>query len=74
LFELFVNEIKITQKGFSISSVLELEVADIYMKNLIGHIPINRLVMLRFVESMLRNSDLFRARPKKKDTLMEMIG
>jgi hypothetical protein len=71
---LFVNDVKMTHKGYSISKVLEIEVADLYMKNLIGHIPINRLVMLRFVESMLRNSDLFRARPKKEDNLLDMVG
>lgn len=66
LFELFLNEIIITSKTFSISSELSVTVDSISLLNLHGHIPINRLVMLRFVESMLRNSDFYQVSSKKE--------
>jgi len=65
----------VVSRGFSISSELSVVVGDIFVRNLTGHIPINRLVMLRFVEAMLRNSDYYRATHKKQGpSLEEMIG
>ena len=75
LFEIFVNEISVRSKGYSISSELEILVGDVSIRNLSGHIPINRLVMLRFGEAMLRNSDFYRSKHKgQEESLEEMIG
>lgn len=62
-----MNSITIEIKSYCFANSLDVVVSDVFLKNITGHLPINRIVMLRFVEAMLLKSDLQRKKEEDKN-------